>query len=49
MSRLIILSNRSETWCDNIADPLLISLKQILRRYSGLWFGWNGEIVSDRR
>ncbi|EEM1159087.1 trehalose-6-phosphate synthase [Salmonella enterica] len=49
MSRLIILSNRSETWCDNIADPLLISLKQILRRYSGIWFGWNGEIVSDRK
>ena len=42
MSRLIILSNRSETRDKNIADPLLISLSQIFKKHPGLWFGWNG-------
>ncbi len=49
MSRLIILSNRSETRDNNIADPLLISLSQILKKHPGLWFGWNGEISSARK
>ncbi|TKI02458.1 alpha,alpha-trehalose-phosphate synthase (UDP-forming) [Martelella alba] len=49
MSRLIVLSNRSEMQDNCATDSLLISLSQIFKKQPGLWFGWNGGIASARK
>ncbi|MGE0501367.1 MAG: trehalose-6-phosphate synthase [Rhizobiaceae bacterium] len=48
MSRLIIVSNRVGD-LDNPAQSggLAVALADALRRRGGVWFGWNGEIVTQ--
>ncbi|NIG74477.1 trehalose-6-phosphate synthase [Klebsiella sp. Ap-873] len=49
MSRLIMLSNRCEPERGQRGDPLLPVLHAVLKKHSGLWFGWNGEIAAGNK
>lgn len=48
MSRLIILSNRvsvpKSAREQMVQGGLAVAMQAALRRYSGLWFGWSGEV-----
>lgn len=48
MSRIIAVSNRVPL---SIGQPqtggLAVALEPVLRRHGGVWFGWDGEIVSS--
>jgi len=50
MSRLVVVSNRV---CDPESNPssggLAVCILDGLRERGGLWFGWNGEIVSEEK
>ena len=46
MSRLIVLSNRVTTLNnDPKAGGLAVALQQLLADQSGIWMGWNGEVI----
>lgn len=48
MSRLIVLSNRVKMPDNNpMAGGLAIALHDLLRANSGIWMGWNGDIIDD--
>lgn len=50
MSRLIIISNRVQPPAadsDGSQGGLAVALTAALREYSGLWFGWSGEITEE--
>jgi len=48
MSRLIVLSNRVKMPDNNpMAGGLAIALHDLLRANSGIWMGWNGDIIDN--
>lgn len=48
MSRLIVLSNRVKMPDHNpMAGGLAIALHDLLKANSGIWMGWNGDIIND--
>ena len=50
MNRLIIISNRVQPPTgagDGSQGGLAVALSAALREYSGLWFGWSGEITEE--
>ena len=50
MSRLIVVSNRvnaPEPKGEAPAGGLAVALAAALREYTGFWFGWSGEVVSE--
>lgn len=49
MSRLIMLSNRCEPERGQSGDPFLPVIHSIMKKHSGLWFGWNGEVASGNK
>ena len=49
MSRLIVVSNRVNpptAGADETVGGLAMALAAALREYSGLWFGWSGEVAA---
>ena len=50
MSRLIVISNRVAAATGGAAGTqggLAVALTAALREYSGLWFGWSGEVTDE--
>jgi trehalose 6-phosphate synthase len=50
MSRLVVVSNRvSDPECSQASGGLAVCILEGLRERGGMWFGWNGEIVTDEQ
>ena len=48
MSRLIVVSNRVADLTKSVqSGGLAVALADALREHRGIWFGWDGTVVSD--
>ncbi|HEY8534838.1 MAG TPA: alpha,alpha-trehalose-phosphate synthase (UDP-forming) [Vicinamibacterales bacterium] len=49
MSRLVVVSNRVSSPRERIsrAGGLAVAIRDALRHYGGIWFGWSGDIVEE--
>ncbi len=50
MSRLIVVSNRVQPPVKDSGGAqggLAVALQAALREYSGLWFGWSGDVTEQ--
>jgi trehalose 6-phosphate synthase len=47
MGRLVVVSNRVAVPHRNVGDRaggLAVVIRPVLKRYSGIWFGWSGKV-----